>query len=152
MGLFGKSFEEKVHEALAELEGMNIGVSTLSADINDKVVTLHGTARDMAAKTRAMNEFNAMVETENTLNLIRLAEAESAPTAETQPVEVATEAPPIAEAAEERIYEVVAGDTLGGIAKMYYGNAGLYTRIFEANRDILDDPNLIKVGQKLRIP
>jgi len=51
-----------------------------------------------------------------------------------------------------QVYEVVAGDTLGAIAKRYYGNAGQYMKIFEANRDILDNPNLIKVGQKLTIP
>ncbi len=49
-------------------------------------------------------------------------------------------------------YEVVAGDTLSKIALKYYGDASLYTQIFEANRDQLKDPNLIKVGQKLRIP
>jgi nucleoid-associated protein YgaU len=44
------------------------------------------------------------------------------------------------------------GDTLSKIAKKYYGDPNLYTQIFEANRDILNDPNLIQVGQKLRIP
>ena len=52
----------------------------------------------------------------------------------------------------ERIHAVVPGDTLSGIAKKYYGNAGLYMKIFEANKDQLDNPDLIKVGQKLRIP
>jgi nucleoid-associated protein YgaU len=52
----------------------------------------------------------------------------------------------------EQWHEVVAGDTLSKIAKQYYGDAGLYMKIFEANRNILKDPNLIKVGQKLRIP
>ena len=49
-------------------------------------------------------------------------------------------------------YEVVAGDTLSKIAEKYYGDPNLYPDIFEANRDQLDDPNKIKVGQKLRIP
>jgi nucleoid-associated protein YgaU len=49
-------------------------------------------------------------------------------------------------------YEVVAGDTLSKIAEKYYGDPSLYPQIFEANRDQLDDPNKIKVGQKLRIP
>jgi nucleoid-associated protein YgaU len=49
-------------------------------------------------------------------------------------------------------HEVKKGDTLSKIAEKYYGDSGLYTKIFEANRDILKDPNLIKVGQKLRIP
>lgn len=47
---------------------------------------------------------------------------------------------------------VVPGDTLSKIAEKYYGDPSLYPDIFEANRDQLDNPNLIKVGQKLRIP
>ncbi len=47
---------------------------------------------------------------------------------------------------------MVAGDTLSKISKQYCGDAGLYMKIFEVNRNILKDPNLIKVGQKLRIP
>jgi len=44
------------------------------------------------------------------------------------------------------------GDTLSKIAEQYYGDKSLYPQIFEANKDVLDDPNKIKVGQKLRIP
>jgi nucleoid-associated protein YgaU len=44
------------------------------------------------------------------------------------------------------------GDTLSKIAEEYYGDARLYPKIFEANRDILKDPNKIQPGQKLRIP
>jgi len=47
---------------------------------------------------------------------------------------------------------VTAGETLSKIARKYYGDASLYMQIFEANRDQLKDPDLIKVGQKLRIP
>jgi nucleoid-associated protein YgaU len=47
---------------------------------------------------------------------------------------------------------VVAGDTLGKIAKKYYGDSALYTTIFDANKDVLKDPNKIFPGQKLRIP
>ena len=49
-------------------------------------------------------------------------------------------------------HEVKKGDTLWKVAETYYGDGSLYTKIFEANRDTLKDPNLIKVGQKLRIP
>jgi nucleoid-associated protein YgaU len=52
----------------------------------------------------------------------------------------------------EQWHDVVAGDTLSKISKRYYGDASLYMKIFEANRNVLKDPNLIKVGQKLRIP
>lgn len=49
-------------------------------------------------------------------------------------------------------HEVVKGDTLWKIAEKYYGDGSLYTNIFEANKDILKDPDMIKIGQKLRIP
>lgn len=52
----------------------------------------------------------------------------------------------------EQFHEVVSGDTLSKIAKKYYGDPSLYTKIFEANKDQLKNPDLIKVGQKLRIP
>jgi len=55
-------------------------------------------------------------------------------------------------AAEERWHVVVSGDTLGALAKKYYGKGSLYMKIFEANKDQLSNPDLIKVGQKLRIP
>ena len=44
------------------------------------------------------------------------------------------------------------GETLSKIATHYYGDSNLYPKIFEANRDILKDPDVIRVGQKLRIP
>ena len=50
------------------------------------------------------------------------------------------------------IYEIVSGDTLGGIAKRYYGKASLYTRIHEANKELISDPNKIYPGQKIKIP
>lgn len=51
-----------------------------------------------------------------------------------------------------KIYEVVSGDSLSKIAKREYGNAKEWNRIFEANKDILKDPNKIYPGQKLKIP
>lgn len=49
-------------------------------------------------------------------------------------------------------HTVESGDTLGAIAKKFYGNAGKYPVIFEANKPMLSDPNKIYPGQKLRIP
>ncbi|HVO13209.1 MAG TPA: LysM peptidoglycan-binding domain-containing protein [Vicinamibacteria bacterium] len=49
-------------------------------------------------------------------------------------------------------HEVVAGENLSKIAVKYYGDASLYVKIFEANKDVLKDPNMIRVGQKLKIP
>jgi nucleoid-associated protein YgaU len=49
-------------------------------------------------------------------------------------------------------YTVKAGDTLSKIAKEHLGDANAYMQIFEANRDQLNDPDLIKPGQVLKIP
>ena len=49
-------------------------------------------------------------------------------------------------------YVVKKGDTLSKIAEEFYGDKMLYPKIFEANTDLLKDPNKIKPGQKLRIP
>jgi nucleoid-associated protein YgaU len=49
-------------------------------------------------------------------------------------------------------YTVVGGDTLRAIAQRFYGNEMEYMRIFHANRDQLDDPDLIRPGQVLNVP
>ena len=49
-------------------------------------------------------------------------------------------------------HTVAKGDTLSHIAKTYYGKATLWPRIFEANRDQLDNPDRIRPGQVLKIP
>ena len=49
-------------------------------------------------------------------------------------------------------YTVAKGDSLSKIAKKYYGDASQWRRIFEANRDQIEDPDLIQPGWKLVIP
>jgi LysM repeat protein len=51
-----------------------------------------------------------------------------------------------------RQYTVQAGDTLSKISAHFYGNPSQYMKIFEANRNILKDPNQIQPGQQLVIP
>lgn len=75
MGLFGKSLEEKTAEAVRSLRGSIKGLKSLEATVDGKTVTLTGEAENIEAKGKAMAEFNKMVETENTLNKIRLATA-----------------------------------------------------------------------------
>ena len=53
---------------------------------------------------------------------------------------------------EAVFYEVKSGDSLSKISKKHYGNAMKYNVIFEANKPMLTDPNLIYPGQVLRIP
>jgi nucleoid-associated protein YgaU len=54
--------------------------------------------------------------------------------------------------ATSRIYVVKKGDSLSKIAKQIYGDANDWRRIFEANRDQIQDPDLIQPGQNLKIP
>ena len=54
--------------------------------------------------------------------------------------------------AAARTHTVVKGDTLSKLAKQYYGSAGQWKRIYEANKDQISDPNMIHPGQELRIP
>lgn len=49
-------------------------------------------------------------------------------------------------------YTVKPGDTLSKISKQIYGDSNEYMTIFYANRDTLNDPNKIQVGQQLTIP
>lgn len=62
-------------------------------------------------------------------------------------------APAVQNAVESvEYYEIKSGDTLSAIAKQYYGKASAYMKIFEANREVIKDPNKIYPGQKIRIP
>lgn len=57
--------------------------------------------------------------------------------------------------ADESVYHrhtVKSGETLGKIAKHYYGDAMKYQNIFAANSDILKNPDLIYPDQELIIP
>ena len=49
-------------------------------------------------------------------------------------------------------YRVQKGDSLSKIAKQELGDANAWKRIFEANRDVLDDPDKIQPGQTLKLP
>ena len=149
MGLFGKSFKEKVDEAVNGLRAKFPTVRGLAARISGKTVTLEGEAPSMEVKTAVMAAFNAAVETDNTINTIRVKAAAPAPPP--GPAQQA-EAAPGAPAGAETIHVVVSGDTLGAIARKYYGKASMYMKIFEANKDVLKNPDVIKPGQKLRIP
>jgi nucleoid-associated protein YgaU len=52
----------------------------------------------------------------------------------------------------QRRYVVQSGDTLSKISREYYGDPSQFTKIFNANRNILEDPNTLRPGQELVIP
>lgn len=49
-------------------------------------------------------------------------------------------------------YTVKSGDSLWSIAKRFYGNGSQYTKIYNANKDKIKDPNLLYAGQVITIP
>lgn len=156
MGLFGKSFEEKVQSALENVRGQ-FPAAQINAQVGKDVVTLTGHAPDVETKTQIMAAFNASVETKNTINQIQIDRplpqaAGMSPLNQFNPPAGNIGTIGTTAASEHRFHDVIAGDTLSGLAKKYYGDASMYNRIFEANRDQLNDPDKIKVGQRLKIP
>ena len=57
-----------------------------------------------------------------------------------------------ASAGRSTYYTIQSGDTLSKIAQQKYGDPGAYTKIFEANREVIEDPDKIYPGQQIRIP
>lgn len=57
-----------------------------------------------------------------------------------------------AAAQDVQYYTIQSGDSLSKIAKEFLGDAMDYPKIFEANKEVIKDPDLIYPGQKIRIP
>lgn len=76
--------------------------------------------------------------------------AEVAPKADFSGVSASVDS--TAEQVGEQKYTVQKGDSLSKIAKQHLGDANAWKAIFEANRDVLEDPDKIFPGQTLRLP
>jgi len=50
------------------------------------------------------------------------------------------------------VYTVQSGDTLSSIAQQFYGDPERFRTIFQANRNVLEDPDEMFPGQELRVP
>jgi nucleoid-associated protein YgaU len=141
MGLFdflkgnGKKLFNKEDEASGkikdEIEKSNPGISGLDVTYQDGVVSLSGEA----ATPEAMEKAVLIAGNVQGVGEVKV-EGLSAP----------------AQTAEVEYYVIEKGDTLSAIAKRFYGDANAYPRIFEANREVIKDADLIYPGQKIRIP
>ncbi|MBK6979231.1 MAG: peptidoglycan-binding protein LysM [Cytophagaceae bacterium] len=136
--LFGKNEQEaaektpelKASALLAHVQGLGIPFNSLTVKVNGDTVTVSGetdSQEDAEKIALAVGNVEGVVAVDNQ-------------------IVVATPAP------EARYYTVVKGDSLSKIAKEMYGNAMKYPVIFEANKPMLKDPDLIYPGQVLRIP
>ena len=115
------------------IEAMNPGITGLGVRFSNGVVFLSGQAASAEAMEKAvLLAGNVQGVSDVNIDGLRLPPA------------------PVKEKVE--YYIIKNGDTLSAIAKQYYGKANDYPRIFEANREVIKDANLIFPGQKIRIP
>ncbi len=128
--IFGNDDEadEKITENVA---AGNLGIENLKANFKDGCVTLTGDCDDPAAIEKAVLMVGNMEGVNQVINNTNQQQLETDQVA---------------------YYEIKSGDTLSKIAKEYYGDAMAYPRIFDANKEVIKDPDLIFVGQKIRIP
>lgn len=141
MGLFGfvKDLGKKLFSSEAEaaekieasIGADNPGVDGLGVSFENGVVSLSGKAATAEALEKAvLMAGNIQGVTE--VNVDGLDAPEPAP--------------------EVEYYTIVSGDSLSKIAKQFYGNAMDYPKLFEANKEVIKDPDLIYPGQKIRVP
>jgi nucleoid-associated protein YgaU len=126
-----KEPEKAADDIKAHVEGADVNIDNLDVAYNDGVVQLGGSAasaEDMERAVMAAGNIKGVEEVK--------ADGLNAPAPE----------------AETEYYTIESGDTLSALAKKYYGNAMQYTKIFEANRGVISDPDKIYPGQKIRIP
>jgi nucleoid-associated protein YgaU len=127
------SREDEASSAIQkQIEKDNPGIEDLKVDFNDGVVSISGNA----ASAEAMQKAVLMAG-----NIQGVAE-----------VNVEGLAVESAQGEEAEYYIIQKGDTLSKIAKQYYGDPNKYPLLFEANREVIRDPDLIFPGQKIRIP
>lgn len=126
----GDDPSEKITEELLKAD---LNINDLSATFAEGVVTLTGDTTDSVAAEKAIlivGNMDGVGQVVNNMSMPIAAE----------------------NTADLEYYEIQSGDTLSKIAASYYGNANAYMQIFEANREVIGDPDLIFVGQKIRIP
>lgn len=132
--LAAKQAELLKRQKLVLLKGMvdstGVKVTGLELDFNKDKVTVYGKVKTQADKEKVILSLG------NVGGVARVDDRISV----TKPEPQAT------------FYTVKRGDSLSKIAKKMYGDAKLYKVIFEANKPMLKNPNMIFPGQSLRIP
>ena len=147
--LFNKD-EDAAEKIKDHIEQFNPGIENLEVKFENGIVELCGECASSEAREKAIlmaGNTKGVIDVYATDLSVKPTAEQSAP--QTQTAGTSAEAPV---QAKVEYYVIESGDTLSKIAKRYYGNAMDYPRIFEANREIIHDPDKIFVGQKIRIP
>lgn len=141
--------ENKVREHIMSL-GLKLKTFSVVAHQKQKMVSLIGFAETLQDKEKAIlaaGNIKGVEQVDDRLKVGSPPARAAAPAAgESAPEPGPDEAP------MSQFYTVRSGDTLSKIAREFYGSAGKYPLIFEANRPMLSDPDRIYPGQVLRIP
>ena len=145
--------EQKARSLETLAANMQLDVSDLDITVDGDVVTIYGNANTQADKEKLillLGNVEGISAVDDYLNVLNPDE-DCTPTDSYDP-EINTNENARFENGGSQFHTVVKGDTLGKIAKVYYGNAMKYPVIFEANKPMLKDPDKIYPGQVLRIP
>ena len=149
------SLEQLKQKYQSVLNKMNqLGVKLENLHEQDHKLVLRGRAKTKADSNQVWDQIK-LVDPHFTDLLAELTyEAETAAAAAAPAAKPAATAAPAAAAAAAAVktYTVQKGDTLSAIASRVYGKSSEYTKIFEANRDQLSDPDKIRPGQVLKLP
>lgn len=161
MGLFdftkeiGKKLfnrEEDAGKKIAEhILASNPGISDLTVMYKDGKVTLVGTTDNIEAAQKAVLMAGNVKGVSEVIVKISVTEAPDG-SGGVQSVIEHEDVLAALEPENVEYYIIQSGDSLSKIAKKYYQNAMEYPRIFEANKEVIKDPDLIYPGQKIRIP
>lgn len=133
-------YKQKYGSVLRTIEQQGVRLANLH--VQDGKLFVKGTAPSHDAKNRVWDQIKSINPQYDDI----IADIEVAPSAPGGGAETSQAAP------AAQTYTVQPGDTLSKIAKQFYGDLNAYMHIFDANRDKLTDPNMIKVGQVLTIP
>jgi len=148
--LFNKD-EEAAEKIKAHILARNPGVEDLEVTFDNGIVGLTG----RCTRPDAFQKFVLMAG--NVKGVVDVYASGLKPFVAPKPAEVPVGGPHQHAAAtpvqgKEEYYVIVKGDTLSHIAQRYYGKASRWPDIFEANREVIQDPDKIFPGQKIRIP
>ncbi len=128
--LFGKD-DDPAEKIKQSIEASNPGITDLGVAYDDGAVDLSGKADSAEAVEKAVL-MAGNVKGVTDVKIDKMQAPKPAP--------------------EVEYYTIVSGDSLSKIAKKFYGNAMDYPKLFDANREVIKDADLIYPGQKIRIP
>ncbi len=148
-----KAVAEATKKVEAQLAEMRVQLVQKERELTDLRVKLSEKDRELAAQRSEVAEKNvALVEKDRQIAELQAALKAAQAEVEALRVQAAPAARTVAAEAPARTYVVKPGDSLSAIAQAVYGNAARWPEIFEANKDKIKDPRLIRPGQELRIP